>query len=193
MKNVEELPETGNEFKKIYWLKDELISICKRYNLPTSGSKENLLDYVASYIDGIPVSKFVSKKFKTEIVELNREMKIVKNYSSDENHRRFFLREIGDTFKFNVSFMNWMKVNSEVKTYNDAISEYGRILSENKKGIKRHISPQFEYNQYTRDFFKSNPEMSRSDCITCWNFKKKTIGNHKYETDDLKVLKKKSR
>jgi uncharacterized protein (DUF433 family) len=50
-----------------------------------------------------------------------------------------------------------------------------------KYGKKIIIGKQFEYNQYTRDFFEDNPKLSREDCIKCWNYKKKQIGNHKYE------------
>jgi hypothetical protein len=59
-----------------------------------------------------------------------------------------------------------------------------------KNGGKTEIGKQFEYNQYTRSFFENNPQLSREDCIKCWNHKKKKIGNHKYEKDDLKILKK---
>jgi hypothetical protein len=60
-----------------------------------------------------------------------------------------------------------------------------------KSGKKIKIGKQFEYNQYTRDFFENNPSLSREDCIKCWNYKKNQIGNHKYKKDDLMILKRK--
>ena len=65
---------------------------------------------------------------------------------------------------------------------------YNKILSDKKSGKKVNIGKQFEYNQYTRDFFADNPNMNREDCIKCWNHKKKQIGSHKYDKEDLKVL-----
>jgi hypothetical protein len=65
---------------------------------------------------------------------------------------------------------------------------YNEILLDKKSGKKAIIGKQFEYNQYTRDFFANNPGLSKSDCINCWNFKKKQTGSHKYEKEDLKVL-----
>ncbi|MBC8156974.1 hypothetical protein H7X64_02275 [Armatimonadetes bacterium] len=190
MKEYNELPKSGSEFRKSYWLKEELVEICKSKSLPTSGSKEDLITFIVNFIDGLPLMKKKTESRKTEIIELDQEMKIVKNYSSDENHRRFFLQEIGSHFKFNVTFMNWMKKNSELKTYKEAIVEYIRVAEDKKNGKKLKISPQFEYNQYTRDFFTDNLNLTKQECIRCWNYKKGISGNHKYERDDLKVLKK---
>ena len=83
--------------------------------------------------------------------------------------------------------MKWMDKNKGKKTYKEAIEMYIKILLE-KKGEKTKIDKQFKYNQYTRDFFENNPELSREDCIKCWNYKKKQKGKHKYEKDDLKIL-----
>ena len=86
--------------------------------------------------------------------------------------------------------MNWMAKNKGKKAYKDAIEEYNKIVLDKKNGKKVKIGKQFEYNQYTRDFFKENADLSREDCIKCWNFKKKQMGNHEYEKEDLKILEK---
>jgi hypothetical protein len=36
-----------------------------------------------------------------------------------------------------------------------------------KSGKETIIGKQFEYNQYTRDFFENNPKLSKEDCIKC--------------------------
>ncbi len=74
------------------------------------------------------------------------------------------------------------------KTYKEAVKEWNRIFEEKKAGKKYTISSQFEYNQYTRDFFKDNPDMKRSDAITCWKYKKSLSGSNKYEKKDLSIL-----
>jgi glycosylphosphatidylinositol transamidase (GPIT) subunit GPI8 len=117
------------------------------------------------------------------------EKMIDKNYSNDEIHRAFFKAVIGKHFKFNVQFMNWMEENKGKKSYKEAIEAYNKILLDKKTGNKTIIGKQFEYNQYTRDFFENNPELKKEDCIKCWKYKKKQTGNHKYEKDDLKILK----
>ena len=85
-----------------------------------------------------------------------------------------------------------MNKNKGKKTYKEAIEIYKKILQDKKSGKKNKIGKQFEYNQYTRDFFKNNPNLNKDDCIKCWNYKKKKIGNHKYEEEDLKILENKN-
>ena len=186
-----ELPKTKEELYDTYYLKNDLINICKSHNLPTSGSKENLLEYICCLIENKPLGKTgIRKKKSNYFFEPSPEKKIDLNYSNNEIHRAFFLKSISKNFKFNVKFMNWMEENKGRKTYKDAIAKYNEILLDKKSGKKINIGKQFEYNQYTRDFFGDNPKLSRENCIKCWNYKKKEIGNHKYEKDDLKILEK---
>ena len=63
------------------------------------------------------------------------------------------------------------------------------IFNEKKHGKQSKISPQFQYNQYTRDYFKANPTGKREDAIKCWMFKKALQGHNRYEDSDLVILK----
>ncbi len=187
------LPNTSNEFLDKYWLKEDLIKICEENNLPKYGSKQDLLDYIACLIDNKPVIKKENKReHKSTIHEITPDNIIDKYYSNDENHRRFFISQIGESFKYNVRFMNWMKENKGKKTYKEAIDEWKRISEERKNGYKTVIGNQFEYNQYTRDFFENNHGRSKEECIKCWNYKKSKAGSHKYEDSDLEILEEKA-
>ena len=183
------LPKTSKEFLEQYWLKEELIKICEDNNLPKTGSKQDLLDYIASFIDNRPISrKEAVKRVKATIQNMTADMIIDCNYTNDENHRHFFTSVIGSTFKYNVRFMNWMKENKGKKTYKEAIVEWRKINEEKNKGYETVIGSQFEYNQYTRDFFARNKGKSKAECIKCWNYKKSKPGSHKYEESDLDIL-----
>ena len=183
------LPNTKEELYGTYFLKSDLINLCRENNLPTSGSKEDLLKYMLNFIENKPIEK---TEFRQKIVNNNfnpsLDKTIDKNYSNNEIHRAFFKRIIGENFKFNVQFMNWMEENKGKKTYKNAVDKYNKIILDKKGGKKNEIGRQFEYNQYTRDFFENNPKMSREDCIKCWNYKKTKLGKHKYEKDDLNIL-----
>jgi hypothetical protein len=151
------LPTTSKEFLEKYWLKEELIEICEEYQLPKTGSKQILLEYIAKYIDNKKViKKKIEPRLKSTIKNITINMIIDNNYSNDENHRKFFLSQLGNGFKYNVTFMNWMKENKGKKTYKEAMIEWTKIYEDKKNGNKREIGKQFEYNQYTRDFFESN-------------------------------------
>jgi hypothetical protein len=180
-------------FEKNYWLKEELVEFCKQNNISTSGSKENVEKRIVRFLRHEPVEQpkkraRVGGKSETK-VEISLNSLIPKNYRNDERHRRFFKNEIGERFKFNTPFMNWMKRNAG-QTYAEAVKEWLKIEIENKSGKKRTIAKQFKYNQYTRDFFEHNPHLSRKDAIACWNYKKSLPGEHIYESEDLKILKK---
>jgi len=184
-----DLPKTKEELYNTYFLKNDLVKICKKFNLPAIGSKGNLLEYLSNFIEKKPI-----KKVKVNRIKVNNDFEpslnktIDENYSNNEIHRAFFIKTIGQNFKYNVTFMNWMANNRGKKLYKDAIEEYNKILLDKKNGKKVKIGKQFEYNQYTRDFFEENQDLSWEDCRKCWNHKKKQIGNHKYEKEDLKIL-----
>jgi len=182
------IPKTKEELYGTYYLKNDLVNICKKYNLPAVGSKGNLLEYISNFIENKIVKKVKIKKNKKDNdFKPSLEKIIDENYSNNEIHRAFFIKTIGEQFKFNVIFMNWMAKYKGKKAYKDAVEEYNKILLDKKNGKKVKIGKQFEYNQYTRDFFMENTELSREDCIKCWNYKKKQMGNHKYDKEDLKI------
>jgi hypothetical protein len=188
------LPNTSKEFLDHYWLKEELVRICEENKLPKNGSKRDLLGYIADFLDKKPILRIdPAPRPKSAILNITPSMVIDENYSNDENHRRFFMAEIGPAFKYNVRFMTWMKEQKGKKTYGEAIDEWKRIDGEKKRGYKTVIGKQFEYNQYTRDFFLNNRGRTKEECIQCWNYKKRKAGSHAYEDSDLIALDERTR
>jgi len=178
-------------FQNYYWLKAELVSFCRDNGLYLSGKKKELQEQIAHYLDtGEKLASKVkhSANHSGEIHPIMLDAQIPANYKNDQRHRAFFKSAIGERFKFNVIFMNWMKANVG-KTYQEAVDKWLRIEAEKKSGKKYKIGSQFEYNQYTRDFFKANPNQSRDNAIKCWKHKKSLPGTNKYENFDLDALK----
>lgn len=177
----------GAEFRRFYYLKQELVNFCRDNGLPTSGSKAELTDRIAYFLDTGKVLKCSAKRKTAVTVGTLTEDKIIEpNIVCSEKHRAFFSEKIGKGFSFNVPFQKWLKANTG-KTYGDAIRAYYRILEEKKQG-KTEIGGQFEYNTYIRDFFADNPGKSLHDTIVCWNYKKNLPGHHRYEPSDLRAL-----
>ena len=174
-------------FRSFYYLKQELADFCKENGLPTSGSKAELTDRIAYFLDTGNVLKFsAERKTVANIGTLTEDAVIEPNIVCSEKHRAFFCEKIGKSFSFNVPFQKWLKANAG-KTYGDAIRAYNQILEE-KKQRKTEIGVQFAYNTYIRDFFADNPGKSLRDAIVCWNYKKSLPGHHKYERSDLVAL-----
>ena len=150
-------------FRCFYYLKQELADFCKENGLPTSGSKAELTDRIAYFLDtGSVLKPTAERKTAVNIGTLTENTVIEPNIVCSE--------KIGKGFSFNVPFQKWLKANAG-KTYGEAVRAYDRILEE-KKQRKTEIGRQFEYNTYIRDFFADNPGKSLHDAIVCWNYKK---------------------
>lgn len=174
-------------FRRFYYLKQELADFCKENGLPASGSKIELTDRIAYFLDTGKVQKPSPRRISAVMIgTLTEDTVIEPNIVCSEKHRAFFCEKIGKSFSFNVPFQKWLKANAG-KTYGDAIRAYYRILEE-KKQTKTEIGGQFEYNTYIRDFFADNPGKSLHDAIVCWNYKKGLPGHHRYEPSDLRAL-----
>ena len=177
----------GASFRKFYYLKQELVLFCRENGLPVSGSKTEITDRIAYFLDtGNAPKPSVVRKQTVNIGMIAEDTIIEQNIVCSEKHRAFFTQKIGESFSFNVLFQKWLKANAG-KTYGDAIRAYYRILEEKKQG-KTEIGRQFEYNTYIRDFFADNPGKSLHDAVACWNYKKNLAGCHRYEQSDLRAL-----
>ena len=189
---MSERPELSRDiseevFRNYYYLKEELVKFCRKYDLQTSGSKQELTDRIAYFLETGEKKKSSSKRIQAESIgEITENTLIEANIVCSEKHRAFFKERIGKTFSFNVAFQKWLKSNAG-KTYADAIQAYYAILEEKKKS-KTVIDKQFEYNTYIRDFFADNNGMSLENAIKCWKYKKSLKGHNRYEKSDLIAL-----
>jgi hypothetical protein len=61
--------------------------------------------------------------------EITHATVITKSYRNTQKVRRFFKAECGDDFKFNRSFMAWMK-SAAGETMGDAVAEWRRRTAE---------------------------------------------------------------
>jgi hypothetical protein len=57
--------------------------------------------------------------------KITRDTRITASYKNTQNVRRFFTSECGDGFKFDRSFMAWLKAESGL-TMADAVEEWNR-------------------------------------------------------------------
>lgn len=180
-------------FRQFYYLKEELVEFCRKNDLQTTGSKAELSERIAIFLESGKRTRanHKTRKFqsggKTTSGEIKSDNIIEENFVCSEKHRAFFKEQIGKSFSFNVAFQQWLKSNAG-KSYADAIVAYHKILKEKKTGGKGEIEKQFEYNTYIRDFFAANKDKTLLQAIKCWKFKKSQKGHNKYEDSDLQAL-----
>lgn len=187
---------TGEELKRWYWRKDELTAYARSMGIKTTSGKFVILDRIAHFMD-TGETKYpgdqtpsVSSKFDWHSETLTKETVITDSYKNTQNVRRFFKDAVGDHFKFNIAFLEWMKSNMG-KTLGDACEAY--LADHNRRkapGFRTNIKDHNQFNQYTRDFLDDNPDMSLSDVRRIWAEKIKRpsdTGRHVYHPDDLKL------
>lgn len=181
---------TGAEFADWYWLKAELIDWCRKNKVPYSGSKQQITDRIARFIDTGTVSRERSKtatsSFDWHKATLTPETVITDSYRNSQNVRRFFKKHYGPGFTFNIAFMDWMKANVG-KTLADAV-EARREIVRRAKTEKSVIPESNQYNRYTREFFAANPTRRVAEARTCWAYKRSLKGHNRYEDSDLIAL-----
>ena len=193
--NFEDI-KTGEEFNQWYWLKAEMVEICKRAGLPATGRKFDLRDRIMYALDHDgnlkpePKKKKTKSKFNWAKSELSLETIITDNVSFGPNFRRFMKSRIGNRFSCHSDFMDWMKSNAG-KTLADAVKKWHE-LEERKADpdFKRTIADNNMLAQYTRDFLEDNKNRTLKDAKKYWNLKKQLPtkdGFVRYESADLKL------
>jgi hypothetical protein len=183
--------QTGEEFKKWYWLKEEVVAYCKGANIPYSGSKFQIIERIAHALDNNlalekPKKTAISSTKDWHSAHLTLETVITDSYTNGPNTRRFFKEYCGAHFSFNIEFMAWMKANIG-KTLRDAVEEWLKIKEKSKDKTHKSVIPAGnQYNQYLRDFFVDNPDKTMKEARHFWQLKRALpLGLHKYERGDL--------
>jgi len=139
---------SGQDLRKWYWRKDELAAHARNLGLSPSGAKFDILDRIAHFLDTgenlrpkAPGPKPTSG-FDWHRGALTPATVITDSYKNTQNVRRFFKAQCGDSFKFNIAFMEWMKSNVG-KTLEEACAAYWEIKARasqpgHETQIKRH-------------------------------------------------------
>ncbi|MGM0215749.1 DUF6434 domain-containing protein [Enterococcus sp. AZ109] len=174
-------------FRKFYYLKEELVAFCRQEQLQATGSKQELSQRIAHYLQtGEKLTTQKIRKKNSNKTIITPDTPIEAGIICSEVHRAFFKEHLGQRFSFNVAFQNWLKENTG-KMYQEALLAYQSILEEKQKQPKT-IGQQFEYNTYIRDFFADNQGCRLSEAIACWKYKKAQAGPNAYEHADLMIL-----
>ncbi|MGD1846013.1 MAG: DUF6434 domain-containing protein [Salibacteraceae bacterium] len=171
--------ESGAEFNRWYWLKEEMAAICKMCGLPANGKKFDLRDRIMYALDHngavMPTRKPPRKrsKFKWASAPLSTETIITDNVSFGPNFRGFMTGQIGAKFVCHSDFMDWVRENHG-KTLGDAVAQWEKLEArKNDPEFQRKIAQQNMLAQYVRDFWKDRPEGSFQEALRCWKWKRR--------------------
>ncbi|REB05186.1 cytoplasmic protein [Sporosarcina sp. BI001-red] len=175
-----------NEFQDFYWLKEELQTFCKEHGMSASGSKIEIIDRISIFLETGKIQKPIRKRSPSlqeiKLEELGLDTVIIENHRCSQVVRAFF-KSVIPKFHFSTYIQNYFKENIG-KTYQDVVDAwYEEEVRKKDPFYKRKIGSQFEYNQFTRDYFADpkNNNKNREDAIEAWNVIKALPGSNKYK------------
>lgn len=177
---------TVESFSSYYWTLEELKSFARQNKLSVEGGKLNISDRIRRYLlsndsdvantkpNAIPDSCVVIITDSTPVVFLKL----------DAMTRQYFVSKLGKTFRFNqylrdiASLENQRSLNL---TYGNLVTGW-KSYEERKKKEGTVIGSQFQYNQFTRDYFadKNRAVKSKEDCIAAWKLVRDSKGEPTY-------------
>jgi hypothetical protein len=173
-------------FKEYYWLKEELQLFCRANGISASGSKIEISNRIETFLRtgeiDRPTRKSKENKKMEPQVDLSLDTVITENHRCSQNVRAFF-KTVIPKFHFSTYIQNYFK-NNVGNTYRDVVEAWYEEEERKKDpSYKKSIAPQFEYNQFIRDFFAEpkNQGKSREEAIESWNEIKKLPGSNKYK------------
>lgn len=176
------------EFGDFYWLKEELQLFCRDNGISASGSKVEISNRIKIFLQTGEIeklSRYVKSKTKSRKQDtLSLNTVITENHRCSQEVRAFFKAAIHANFHFSTYIQNYFK-NNNGKTYRDVIQAWHEEEQRKKDpSYQKEIAPQFEYNQFTRDYFAdpNNIGRSREEAIEAWNAIKKLPGSNKYHS-----------
>lgn len=175
-----------NEFRDFYWLKEELQTFCKEHGMSASGSKIEIADRITIFLETGKIQKPIRKRssslLEIKLEELSLDTVIIENHRCSQVVRTFF-KSVIPKFHFSTYIQYYFKENVG-KTYRDVVDAWYEEEERKKDpSYKRQIGSQFEYNQFTRDYFADpkNNDKNREDAIEAWNVIKALPGSNKYK------------
>ena len=154
--------------------------------MSASGSKVQISDRIAIFLQTgkieKPLRKIRSSSREITSIDLSLDTVITENHRCSQEVRAFFKTVINSKFHFSTFIQNYIK-NNVGKTYHDVVNTWYEEEERKKDpSYKKQIGSQFEYNQFTRDYFadSENKGKNREDAIEAWNTIKKLPGSNKY-------------
>lgn len=157
---------SAEELLRWYWLKEELIQICRRHKIPSSGTKPELTARIAAHFSGKPLRSAKRVLRKAEMPsEFGLETRISEGWRCTPALGAFLRSQCGRTFRFNKPVRDFIHSGMGHK-----LSEVVEVYRQSVKpdAPKLEIPPQLEYNRHTREYYASNPGAKREEVLAAW-------------------------
>lgn len=158
---------TLSEFAGWYWLKTDLVAICRTFALGNTGSKLELEDRIRRHLSGVaPKAASTRSRIAGEMPSVFTPQTIIgKGWRCNPALGAYLRKVCGDGFHFNATMRDFIH-NGAGHTLAEAAVCYRASMQPGN--AKRPISRQLEYNQHFRDFFAAHAGATRQQAIAAW-------------------------
>ncbi|MDB4989862.1 MAG: cytoplasmic protein [Myxococcaceae bacterium] len=184
-----------HDFREFYWLKSELQDFCREHGLSCAGGKCEIADRIEAFLAGavrtVRAERDEPRRIDSEEArrfnaltapQFTMKTRIPRGFRCTQELRKFFARNVDPEFRFTVTLQNYIKEHPGI-SFEELAAYWRRESAARKDGSFRpSVAPQFEYNQFTRDFYAdpANRGKPRQDCLAAWRRVRDTRGDNKY-------------
>jgi hypothetical protein len=157
---------SADEFSSWYWLKTEMVALCRLHGLGTAGSKLELEARIRGHLLGLTTEKKAVRRPSGEMpATFSLQSVIGRGWRCNPGLGAFFRTVCGRGFRFNAAMRDFIH-EGEGKSLADAAICYHASVG---PGANRPpIARQLEYNEHFREYFTSHPGATREEAIAAW-------------------------
>lgn len=158
---------SGEELRRWYWLKAELIAFARELGIQTSGAKDTLTARIAATLDGHDVTELHPPPTTpaTQLTgPLTGDTIIPAGQRCSRVVREWFVSQVGTGFRFDGAMREFFAQTDGSHTFQDALDHYQAT----RTVAPKPIDSQFEFNRFTRHWYATHPGGTRQDMLVAW-------------------------
>ena len=161
---------TARDVRDWYWTRAQLDQIARRLQVSRAGNKADVAARLAATLDGLPDPTTPSSRGGGGLsAPLRRDQVVPKGQRLTSDLRRWMQAQVGAGFRFDVHMRGFF-ADPQGRTLADAVS----LWHATRDSPATQISPQFEYNRFTRWYRGAHPTASRTELLAAWQVYKDT-------------------
>lgn len=151
---------SAEEFKKYYWYKTELQTICKNNNLPYQGTKAELQNNIINFLRNKECINNREKCHKirtnTKQKEITLDIKIIEDGFKLNNEARLFFENYFNVkkFHFSKSMAAFLRNVEKEQNYDATIKDLINAMNKNINETEEEKT--YQWNNFVKDFYKDN-------------------------------------
>jgi hypothetical protein len=161
-------PSLGpEEFRRWYWLKDELQAFARAQELSAAGSKDQLTERIAAFLGGAPLPPPEARPRSSGerlVPPLTIHTVIPAGHPCTQVLREFFVNALGPGFSFDAPMREFFAANDGTATLAAALDHWHAT----RGTAARPIGRQFELNRFSRDWHAAHPGGTRDQMLQAW-------------------------